>query len=54
MRSPLDKPPEPEARRADSRQIVHSVITAAIELGPNATIAMIAERAGVGAASLHR
>ena len=33
---------------------MRSVVAAAIELGPQATLASIAERAGVGAASLHR
>ena len=50
----LNPPPEPTAQRADSEQIVHAVVTAAIELGPHATLAAIAARAGVGTASLHR
>ena len=54
-RSPiLEQPRQPAAQRADSEQIVHAVIGAAIELGPRATLAAIAARAGVGAASLHR
>lgn len=50
----IQQPPQPRAARADSEQIVASVIVAAIELGPNATLSAIAERAGVGVASLHR
>lgn len=53
-RSTFRRPPEPTPRRADSQQIVAAVITAAIELGPDAPLAQIAERAGVGVASLHR
>lgn len=48
------KPPEPAAQRADSEQIVAAILAAAIELGPDATLASVAERAGVGKASLHR
>ena len=50
----LEQPPLPSAQRADSEQIVAAVIAAAIELGPQATLAAIAAKAGVGAASLHR
>jgi len=50
----LDQPPKPIAQRADSEQIVQAVIGAAIELGPHATLAAIAAKAGVGPASLHR
>lgn len=50
----LDPPPVPAPQRADSQQIVTAVIAAAIEIGPEATLAAIAERAGVGTASLHR
>ena len=54
MRPPLPAPPEPTPTRADSQVIVTAVVAAAIELGPDATLAAIAERAGVGVASLHR
>ncbi len=47
-------PPTPSPQRADSQQIVNAVVAAAIELGPDAALAEIAERAGVGTASLHR
>lgn len=53
-RSILKQPPEPAPRRSDSQQIVAAVIVAAMELGPDASLAAIAERAGVGLASLHR
>lgn len=53
-RAPFVKPPEPTVQRADSEQIVEAILAAAIELGPDAPIASIAERAGVGRASLHR
>lgn len=53
-RSLFKRPPEPTPRRSDSQQIVSAVITAAIELGPDASLTLIAERAGVGIASLHR
>lgn len=53
-RTPVSKPPEPLAKRADSEQIVASIVAATIELGPNAPLADIASRAGVGTASLHR
>ncbi len=53
-RTLIKKPPEPAPRRSDSQQIVAAVVAAAIELGPDASLAMIAERAGVGVASLHR
>jgi AcrR family transcriptional regulator len=50
----LDPPPAPVTQRADSEQIVRAVVAAAIDLGPHATLAAIAAKAGVGAASLHR
>ena len=53
-RTLFEPPPIPAPARADSRSIVEAVIDAAIELGPDATMAEIADRAGVGAASLHR
>lgn len=53
-RAPFVKPPEPVVQRSDSEQIVDAILKAAIELGPDAPIASIAERAGVGRASLHR
>lgn len=50
----LERPAEPIAHRADSAEIVRAIVAAAIDLGPQATLAEIATRAGVGAASLHR
>lgn len=50
----VDPPPEPTPQRSDSQQIVDSIIAAAIELGADTTLATIADRAGVGSASLHR
>jgi AcrR family transcriptional regulator len=50
----IKKPPEPAPKRSDSQAIVSAVIAAAIELGPDTPLARIAERAGVGIASLHR
>jgi len=50
----IKRPPAPAPRRSDSQQIVSAVIAAAIELGPDTPLAAIAERAGVGVASLHR
>lgn len=50
----MDPPPIPSPQRADSQQIVAAVVAAAIELGPDAPLSEIAERAGVGTASLHR
>jgi len=55
VRRPVIKtPPKPAPRRADSQKIVSAVIAAAIELGPDTPLVLIAERAGVGIASLHR
>lgn len=55
VRRPLmDAPPIPSPQRADSQQIVAAVVAAAIELGPEAPLSEIADRAGVGTASLHR
>jgi len=53
-RPPLSKPAPPRAKRAHSQEIVTAILTAAIEVGPEASLAAIAKRAGVGAASLHR
>lgn len=50
----VEPPPEPAPQRTASQQIVESIIAAAIELGPDATLATITDRAGVGSASLHR
>jgi AcrR family transcriptional regulator len=52
--APFTRPPEPSPTRASSEQIVAAILTAAVELGPNAPLAEIAERAGVSTASLHR
>lgn len=50
----IKTPPKPAPKRSDSQQIVSAVIAAAIELGPDTPLVQIAERAGVGIASLHR
>jgi AcrR family transcriptional regulator len=50
----VDPPPEPTPQRSNSQQIVDAIIAAALELGAEATLADIAERAGVGSASVHR
>ena len=53
-RGPTTPQPAPDPKRADSQEIVESILTAAIALGPDATTNAIAERAGVGIASLYR
>lgn len=53
-RPPFAKPPEPITQRSDSEAIVAAIVAAAIELGPEAPLASVARRAGVGTASLHR
>lgn len=50
----VDPPREPSPQRSDSQRIVDAIVTAAIELGPDATLATIGDRAGVGTASVHR
>lgn len=50
----IKRPPQPAPKRSDSQQIVSAVIAAAVELGPDTPLVLIAERAGVGVASLHR
>ncbi|MFN0246995.1 MAG: TetR/AcrR family transcriptional regulator [Kofleriaceae bacterium] len=50
----IKAPPKPAPRRSDSQKIVSAVIAAAVELGPDTPLVLIAERAGVGVASLHR
>lgn len=50
----VEAPPEPSPQRSASQHIVESIVAAAIELGADATLATIADRAGVGSASLHR
>ena len=48
-------PPAPNPKRSDSQAIVESIIAAALELAsPDVTMNEIAERAGVGIASLYR
>ena len=49
-RSDFEAPSPPRPRRADSRLIVESILEAALELGLDASMLSIAERAGVGAA----
>ena len=53
-KKPIHAPRGRPVKRADSERIVEAILAAAIELGPDASIAAIAERAGVGRASLHR
>lgn len=50
----VDVPAVPAPQRANSQQIVDAIVAAAIELGADATLATIADRAGVGSASVHR
>ena len=54
MRPPFSEPPGPAPQRADSQRIVAAALAAAVELGPDATLAQVADRAGIGLASLHR
>ncbi len=54
VRPVIKPPPKPAPRRSDSQKIVAAVVEAAIELGPDTPLVLIAERAGVGIASLHR
>jgi len=52
---PLAPQPEPTAGRKDSQEIVESIIQATLTIGdPDASVNAIAERAGVGIASLYR
>jgi AcrR family transcriptional regulator len=54
-RDPLAPPPAPAPRRLDGEEIVDAIVTATIELDdPEASVNAIAERAGVGVASLYR
>jgi AcrR family transcriptional regulator len=50
----VDPPPEPAPQRVHAHHIVDAIVAAAIELKGEATLADIAERAGVGSASMHR
>jgi len=50
----LSAPPPPKARRSDSQAIVEAILQAAAELGTEAPVQDIAERAGVGVASVYR
>ncbi len=53
-RRPLAPPSPPTPGRRDSEAIVRAIIDAALALPPNASMATIAKRAGVGEASLYR
>lgn len=54
-KAPLDPQPPPAPTRADSTEIVEAIVAAALELGdPDASVNLIAERAGVGVASVYR
>lgn len=54
-KDPLAPPPEPAPARADGAEIVDAIVWATLELDdPNASGNTIAERAGVGIASLYR
>ncbi len=54
-KDPLAPHPEPAPTRGDSAQIVEAIVAATLELGdPDASVNAIAERAGVGIASLYR
>lgn len=53
-RAPLDPPSAPKPGRRDSEAIVTAIIDAALGLPPDASMATIAKRAGVGEASLYR
>lgn len=49
-----ERPTSPEPRRADSKEIVHAIVEAARQLPLDASVNAIAERAGVGVASVYR
>jgi AcrR family transcriptional regulator len=51
---PLAPPQAPAPSRPESTAIVDALVAAALELGPDASVNAIAERAGVGVASLYR
>lgn len=54
-RDPLAPQPEPAPTRSDSAEIVEAIVAAVIAIGdPNVSINTIAERAGVGIASVYR
>jgi len=54
-KAPLDPQPPPAPTRTDSTEIVEAIVAAALELGdPDASVNLIAERAGVGVASVYR
>lgn len=54
-KDPLAPQPEPAAGRKDSEEIVEAIIQATLTIGdPDASVNAIAERAGVGIASLYR
>lgn len=55
FKDPLAPQPPPSPSREDSREIVEAIVAAAVELAdPNVTLNAIAERAGVGVASVYR
>ena len=55
---PLIRPPSPDAKRADSKDIVEAIITAGHELASSGlhkvSVSAVAARAGVGNASVYR
>jgi AcrR family transcriptional regulator len=53
-RKPLNPPAPPAPGRRDSEDIVRAILDAALTLPPDAPMATIAKRAGVGEASLYR
>lgn len=54
-KDPLAPQPEPKAGRKESAEIIEAIIEATITIGdPDASVNAIAERAGVGIASLYR
>lgn len=53
-RTDFSPPQRPDPRRADSKAIVAAILEATVALPPDASVNAIAERAGVGIASLYR
>lgn len=54
-KDPLAPQPEPAAARKDSAEIIEAIVEATLTIGdPDASVNAIAERAGVGIASLYR
>jgi len=54
-KDPLAPQPEPAPTTSDSAEIVEAIVAAVIAIGdPNVSVNAIAERAGVGVASVYR